>query len=446
MIPKRTKQFHHYKTLLLWDKDYRELLHGTGVSGIFTIVWMGLGYVVTVLSARWFGADGMGLMAMINTIIVFGGAIAGLGIQQSVVRYINQWKAQGVEGRIKTLHWYILKTVLPFSILIAVLLYFGRHWLAISVFKEPRLAELIVWLALAFPLIVLGNIGLEMVKGYKMVARYVSIQKIWKLVVKFTIITIVFMTTTDIAWPTYALIGSSLIGFFFAVPFLWKQWKQLPASESITNSAILKTSLPMMVASISMVIMNQTDIVMLGMMTSTKEVGIYQTAFRLATLVPFGLVVVNMIIPQKIAQLYHWGEKKKLTSLMKLWSLISWSIGLVTFIIFSFFARQRMALFGPEFIIGSTLLIMLCFGQLVNAAAGSVGFYLNMTGRQVLFQNIVLGTASLNIILNLILIPIYGMEWAAIASAVCLIGWNGVMVWLIWIKDSMCLFTTRSFR
>jgi O-antigen/teichoic acid export membrane protein len=69
-------------------------------------------------------------------------------------------------------------------------------------------------------------------------------------------------------------------------------------------------------------------------------------------------------------------------------------------------------------------LMILTVGQFVNAAAGSVGYILQMTGHQKFHQNVILIGTIMNITLNWILIPVYGLVGAAIASAIGMIFWN----------------------
>lgn len=440
MIKERKK----YKILLLWDKDYKELLHGTGISGIFTILWMWLWYFITIFSARWFGAYGMWLMAMVNTIIVFWWAIAWLGMQQSVVRYINQRQAQGVAWQIRTLHIYILKIVLPFSFIVAILLYLWKWRVAHNLFKEPKLEQLITWLALLFPLIVLGNIGLEIIKGYRKLKVYHSINKIGKLLIKISIICIIYIWSKSVFWPTIALLWSFFWSFIFTIPFIIHYYKSLPEKEPISEKEILKTSLPMMITSLSIVLISQTDIFMLSLYTDTTEVWIYQTALRVASLISFGLVIVNMIVWQQIAKLYRSKSKEKLKKILFIATSISIIIWTAWVIIVTLFSDELMNLFWAEFIQWSSVLIILAIWQFVSIVAGPVWIYMNMTGKQTVQQYIFLGIGLLNIMLNLLFIPKYWMLWAAYASAISLMINNIIHIMYIRKKDQI-LFISKVF-
>ncbi|MBA7669784.1 hypothetical protein ES703_77918 [subsurface metagenome] len=90
--------------------------------------------------------------------------------------------------------------------------------------------------------------------------------------------------------------------------------------------------------------------------------------------------------------------------------------------------------FGPEFTQSHTPLAILAVGQLVNAGMGSVGFLLNMTGHERDVARTLLITAGLNILLNLALIPPFGMAGAASATAVSLALWNFILYQLVKIR------------
>lgn len=76
-----------------------------------------------------------------------------------------------------------------------------------------------------------------------------------------------------------------------------------------------------------------------------------------------------------------------------------------------------LSLFGSEFTVGYSALVILTVGQLVNALAGSVGFIMTMTGHQREAAWVTFGSTVLNISLNAILIPRFGIEGAATATA-----------------------------
>ena len=93
------------------------------------------------------------------------------------------------------------------------------------------------------------------------------------------------------------------------------------------------------------------------------------------------------------------------------------------------FAKPLMGMvFGSEFERGSIALIILCTAQVINAGAGSVNEILNMTGNE---MDTALGMtigAVTNVLLNVMLIPKWGIEGAALATGISLIVWNLILI------------------
>jgi O-antigen/teichoic acid export membrane protein len=107
------------------------------------------------------------------------------------------------------------------------------------------------------------------------------------------------------------------------------------------------------------------------------------------------------------------------------------------------------AVFGDEYAVGATALAILAAAQLANAAAGSVGQLLSMTGHERDAARGVALSALVNVALNALLIPRWGMNGAAAASAASLITWNVLLAILVHRRlglHSTALGTPRSAR
>ena len=80
-----------------------------------------------------------------------------------------------------------------------------------------------------------------------------------------------------------------------------------------------------------------------------------------------------------------------------------------------------LAIFGADFEVADTALVILAVGQLVALASGPVGAVLVMTGRERLQRDAAAAAVAVNLVGNLVLVPTYGMVGAASATAVALI-------------------------
>jgi O-antigen/teichoic acid export membrane protein len=91
-------------------------------------------------------------------------------------------------------------------------------------------------------------------------------------------------------------------------------------------------------------------------------------------------------------------------------------------------------LFGKEYNEAYLPLVILCFAQLINAATGSVGLVLNMTGRQSYFTRITVYMTVVNTILCIPFVIWFDIKGAALLTALIIVLQNLILVKYV-IKD-----------
>jgi O-antigen/teichoic acid export membrane protein len=188
------------------------------------------------------------------------------------------------------------------------------------------------------------------------------------------------------------------------------------------------------------VINARTDIIMLGALKATEMAGIYNIAYRGAELIAFVFNSVNMILAPTIASLYATAEIEKLQRVITLTTRAVLLFSLPVAIFFIFFGNYFLSLFGQEFMRGHVSLCILSTGQMINVAMGSVGFLLVMTGHE---RKAAIGigiSAVLNILLNALLIPRWGIKGAATATASSMIIWKVLLA--IWVYKKLGIHST----
>jgi O-antigen/teichoic acid export membrane protein len=186
----------------------------------------------------------------------------------------------------------------------------------------------------------------------------------------------------------------------------------------------LRSALPLMFLASVQVIKSRTDILLLGALRGAEAVGVYSVATRGADLITFFLIANNASLAPTIASLYAKGDLDQLqrvvTSSARLTLLCSLplAVGLIGG------GQWFFTLFGPDFTQGQATLAILSAGQFINVAMGSVGQLLIMTGHERDAARGVGISALSNVLLNIILIPHWGVEGAAAATASSTILWN----------------------
>lgn len=174
----------------------------------------------------------------------------------------------------------------------------------------------------------------------------------------------------------------------------------------------------------------QLDILMIGFFLQQDAVGLYKVATQLVIPISFILNSVIIVIAPILAEQYKSANNESLQRLVvftaRLTSVLS--IPLISIIIF--FNKELVSfVFGESYLSAAMPLSILLLGHLINTLAGPVIALLNMTGHEKSVMNGVAIGLMINIVLNLILIPIFGISGAAWATTVTFVVWN-LILWI----------------
>ena len=166
------------------------------------------------------------------------------------------------------------------------------------------------------------------------------------------------------------------------------------------------------------VLNGQIDILMLGYFAHADQVGMYRIAVLGAALVGFGLQAANVVLPTLFARLQARNDQAQLQALVTLSAQLILACALPVALVFWLWGAQLVSwVFGVAYVDAYLPLAILALGELVGASLGSMGFLLYMSGEERRALTVLMATALLNVLLNLILIPLYGLAGAAIATA-----------------------------
>jgi O-antigen/teichoic acid export membrane protein len=404
---------------------------------------MSLAYLALVIISRVFGAEANGRFALLLTTAQFFLLIFSLGLPLAIVKLTSDVKYFNNNIPINNYLLTALKTVLISATVGAVIIFLLSKTIAVSVFKDVLLTPYLKALSFFFVFFVLHNFLLEYIKGRKRFASY----GLFLYVLPYSLFFIVFgflyyqgnvspEANVYLAYLIPYLILAFSVSFF--LPF-----KKLKTKTPYKYNALFALSFPMLFSAAFIFISNWTDVFMLGVMVSKADVGIYNTAYKIATITLVIINAINTILAPKIATLYSKddinGIKVEVQKATKIITCLS--VPIIVLIIT--FRKELLSLFGPEFEKGENVLIIITIGLLFNALSGSVAQVLNMTKHQKELRNFTLLSALVNIIFNYFLIKEYGIIGAAIASLISNVLLNVICIW--YIKKNLNFYTFFKF-
>jgi len=408
------------KTKLSEDIHLKELIQGSLTFFILRILGMIVSYAFTLLVTRNLGASAWGIFALSFTVLQITSVIGKLGLDTALLRFIAQYNAQ---RKVKTAKYIYFKSVIitiPLSFLLSVSLYYLSPLVAERVFGKLHLAPYFKLMSFALIPFVWLSINLESLRAFKKIKEYTSLQNLLPFLCAFVFFSISFyiLNIKNIKAVIVAYILGIGVSFLLSFLLLNKEFSNKNGElEKISLRQILSVSLPMFLSSSLFMVMSWTDTIMLGMWRTEEEVGIYNAAVRLSMITSFTLGAINSIAAPKFAEFWGKGDIKGLAEIaQQSTKLIFWTSAPIL-MLYLIFPRWFMGLFGNEFRMGAISLVFLTIGQFINALTGSVGYILNMTGKSVTVQNVNIGVTVLNLGLNALLIPYFGILGAAFASA-----------------------------
>lgn len=167
------------------------------------------------------------------------------------------------------------------------------------------------------------------------------------------------------------------------------------------------------------VINGQIDIFAISFFEEEKDISLYRVAFQLSMIVSFGLHAVTMFVAPQISALYYSNKVNELRALVFKSTVFSIFISFPAVIFIAFFGSELIAvIFGDEYSLAYISFFILSFSQLLGSLFGPQVTLLNACGFEKSVFRVTILCVLLNIFLNFILVPIYSIEGAAIATLI----------------------------
>ncbi len=172
------------------------------------------------------------------------------------------------------------------------------------------------------------------------------------------------------------------------------------------------------------------DILMLQLLSGSTQVGYYRAALKLAEFLWFIPLALQTVFVHSTSELWSNGETEKISKLSARTTRYTFLLTGVMAVGLAALSNTAVPLyFGSDFTPAITPLLLLLPGSLGFAVARPILAIAQGKG-DLKFPILATGTAAvINLLLNLLLIPRYGMHGAAIATSV---GYGSMFVFHLW--------------
>lgn len=400
-------------------------------------------FLTTLFITNSFTAKSVGMYDFSRSLLIFLGTFAVFGMQQSVIYYSGYLASQNNLGYIKTI--YLKMVAIVFFIAISMNL--GLYVLSTDLFQGWINIPIDEITQKTFPAIFFYGVTMLNIDAFRAIDK-IYLSELFRNILRYAFF---FMGTVFLFYSenTGWLIEVFLYNFVFlavvSTIFLFRNFQKQELSDGpiikhFSYREVLKRSAPMAISAASFLLMQSLDVFMLARYTEYETVAYYSVAVKLTLLVSIVLSSVNAVIAPQIAADFAGNKMQLLKAKIKRSTRLILIITLPIIILLGLFASMILNFFGENYQMAYYALLILLGGQVINAFCGSIGVYLNMTGKQKVFQFILVSALGINVLLNYILIPLYGMTGAAIATSASMIIWNLIAVIYVYRKDGVQTF------
>jgi len=418
----------------LTDKDFYELFKKGGSSFFIRIGGQGMGFLLSFVIAHYYGAKGLGGYVLAIVVLRIFTLVSKFGLDTFSIRFTASFAKQRKWKSIILFRKKIIGLLTITSIISSIIMYFFSGRIADLININADYIRLISFFVLPMVFFMLHY---QSLRGLKRIAEFSFFYRMSQATFSIVSIFIISSFISSENVPIYAFLTSlCIVSMLTYITYKYRfskaaNFSEYEIVEDLTIRNMLKVSIPLMFAQSVQFIMAWTDKLMIGNMMNVESVAIYEVAFRFSMGVSITLMAINSISSPKFAEKYANNDIGGMGKIaMQSAKLIFWTT-IPLAIILLFFPKFFMGLYGKEFLIGFEALRWLIIGRVINAFSGSVGNLMQMSGQQKSFMNILIISSIINVMLNYILIPIYGINGAALASVSSLSFWNLTMVYVV---------------
>ncbi len=401
------------------EEQSRKLL----VNGARDLVLKGLGLlgflVMNAVLARGLGVEAFGHYAFVLSVVLLISMATRQGMDSAVLRFVSVYSAQQKWGLLKGVIVWMTARV---GFVSAAISLFGLLTLLfIGPFAAPGLRETGFWGLIFLPLVALSQMNQFALRGRLWIVR----AQIPDLVIRpygvTLTVSLLLLAGVSVDGGDAMAITAISAAVGLVLGWVWLR-NSLPAdvfsAEAEREPKIWRqVSTQLLLVSGAGLVLTQMDIVMLGLLTSTDQSGLYSIASRLSAISIFAIVALGSIGAPMIASLYAKKDTAALARLVKLMARISLATLLPMGALFAVGGSVILGFFGDQFVAVYVPLLVLVGGQTFAACFGPAALLLTMTSAEDTAARILLFSVVANLMLNGLLIPQFGMLGASIATA-----------------------------
>lgn len=416
------------------------------LQSLITLVLRVLGVLIlfgfTLFLTKNFTPKTVGQYDFVRSFLLVIGSICLLGCDQSILYFRGRLKNSSTLYELKNIYRKMVGIVLSMSIILFLIVLCINKDFVNSFFSDQGVYQILLKSSGILFFYAITTLNIEVFRALD----HLYVAELFRNTIKYIPVIIGAIYLYYYYNEAY-LVNVFLFGFVIlsvlTSAILFYYFSRLKSNNSevfFSYKEIVIKSYPIAISGMALFLLMSFDIMFLKKYRDDATVAFYALAVKLMTILSMIIVTVNITVSTKIAEYFSTKNNFELNKILRNSSRLIFILTLPVALSICFFSEYILDFFGKDYVAAKDALLILMIGQGICSAFGSASVYLNMTGRQHVFQVILVVAVLLNFVLNRLLIPEYGMKGAAIAFVVSSFFWNFISAVVIYKKDKVKVF------
>jgi O-antigen/teichoic acid export membrane protein len=317
-----------------------------------------------------------------------------------------------------------LSITLAISLVMAFLVILFSGTIAGRFFDEPALEPLLWVFAAMIPLSVVFTNLISVLKGFQLMKYKVYFEDVLKSLSTIMLFGVFFWLGFDIIGAAYAYLAGFAITIIVALYVVLTRFPAVRDSGKKVGMGreMVRFAWPLMIAAYVKMVMSWTDTIALGYFGMAFNVGLYNIALPTAGIIHTFAVAFRHMLNPVLSELYAKEKHDELRTVFMSTAKWIFVLALPLLLLFVLFPDNVLGmLFGPEAVAASSALVILSGGFFMLSFMGASGTMFLVSGKTRISLYVTVLATAVNFGLNILLIPVYGIEGAAVATAISLV-------------------------
>jgi O-antigen/teichoic acid export membrane protein len=413
--------------------DLGTLLRGAGLILAIRVTASLLAYLLIVALARTMGTEEYGAYAYAISWLFMLALPLSLGLNVGGVRFLAEYAAAGAWAHVRGYLRIATAVTLAAGGMVALLGLLVLHSVRADItaaFVAPLTIALI-----GLPVFGLVSLGAQVGRAFGWVGiGYAPSQILHPTLMLAVVLVCAGLGSTLPASSAVALsLASFAVGLVVQALVFGRRLR--PSLRGVSARydprTWFRTAAPLLLTDACFAFMTYTDIVMVGAYLTPADAAHYHAAVRTGILVTFFHAAVAGLIAPMLAELNAGGRMQEIQELLT--GVMPWMLGpsVATLAVLAVAGSELLGLFGRGFGVAQATMLVLAVGGVLTTASGPAATVLNMTGNENHAARVLVVAASLNVVLNALLIPRLGIVGAALATTTASATQGLVMAWMV---------------